>query len=166
MHRRFLVKPGLTGWWRVSGRSDLPWDDSVPVDVRYVETWSLTFDSTMSWRTFGVIVRGSGACCTPRMGRCLAIGRSSRSSSCSSCALATSAGPRSPSVSAGPISASCWGTGRRGSGWPARAPRRWSGRVCTRIVRSSCKASGATLVTSGHASWSSGWLWTPTSRSR
>jgi len=37
MHRRFLVKPGLTGLWQVSGRSDLSWDDSVRIDVRYVE---------------------------------------------------------------------------------------------------------------------------------
>jgi exopolysaccharide biosynthesis polyprenyl glycosylphosphotransferase len=61
MHRRFLVKPGLTGLWQVSGRSDLSWDDSVRVDVRYVENWSLTFDFMILWKTVGAVVRGSGA---------------------------------------------------------------------------------------------------------
>ncbi len=61
MHRRFLVKPGLTGLWQVSGRSDLSWDDSVRIDVRYVENWSLTFDLMILWKTVGAVVRGSGA---------------------------------------------------------------------------------------------------------
>ena len=61
MRRRFLVKPGLTGLWQVSGRSDLSWDDSVRIDVLYVENWSLTFDFMILWRTVGAVVRGSGA---------------------------------------------------------------------------------------------------------
>src|SRR4051794_11755933 len=61
MHRRFLVKPGLTGLWQVSGRSDLSWDDSVRIDVRYVENWSLTFDFMILWKTVGAVLRGSGA---------------------------------------------------------------------------------------------------------
>ncbi|WP_345771123.1 sugar transferase [Geodermatophilus normandii] len=61
MHRRFLVKPGLTGLWQVSGRSDLSWDDSVRIDVRYVENWSLTLDLMILWKTAGAVVRGSGA---------------------------------------------------------------------------------------------------------
>jgi exopolysaccharide biosynthesis polyprenyl glycosylphosphotransferase len=61
MHRRFLVKPGLTGLWQVSGRSDLSWDDSVRIDVRYVENWSLTFDFMILWKTLGAVLRGSGA---------------------------------------------------------------------------------------------------------
>jgi exopolysaccharide biosynthesis polyprenyl glycosylphosphotransferase len=61
MHRRFLVKPGLTGLWQVSGRSDLSWDDSVRIDVRYVENWSLTFDFMILWKTIGAVLRGSGA---------------------------------------------------------------------------------------------------------
>lgn len=61
MHRRFLVKPGLTGLWQVSGRSDLSWDDSVRIDVRYVENWSLTFDFMILWKTVGAVIRGSGA---------------------------------------------------------------------------------------------------------
>ena len=60
MHRRFLVKPGLTGLWQVSGRSDLSWDDSVRIDVRYVENWSLTFDFMILWKTVGAVLRGSG----------------------------------------------------------------------------------------------------------
>lgn len=61
MHRRFLVKPGLTGLWQVSGRSDLSWDDSVRIDVRYVENWSLTFDFMILWKTVGAVLRGRGA---------------------------------------------------------------------------------------------------------
>ncbi|MDB6002935.1 MAG: wcaJ [Rhizobacter sp.] len=61
MRRRFLVKPGLTGLWQVSGRSDLSWDDSVRTDVRYVENWSLAFDFMILCKTLGAVVRGSGA---------------------------------------------------------------------------------------------------------
>jgi exopolysaccharide biosynthesis polyprenyl glycosylphosphotransferase len=61
MHRRFLVKPGLTGLWQVSGRSDLSWDDSVRIDVRYVENWSLALDAMILWKTAGAVLRGSGA---------------------------------------------------------------------------------------------------------
>jgi exopolysaccharide biosynthesis polyprenyl glycosylphosphotransferase len=61
MHRRFLVKPGITGLWQVSGRSDLSWDDSVRIDVRYVEDWSLTFDFMILWKTLGAVCRGAGA---------------------------------------------------------------------------------------------------------
>ncbi len=61
MYRRFLVKPGLTGLWQISGRSDLSWDDSVRVDVRYVENWSLAFDFMILWKTVGAVLRGPGA---------------------------------------------------------------------------------------------------------
>jgi exopolysaccharide biosynthesis polyprenyl glycosylphosphotransferase len=61
MHRRFLVKPGITGLWQVSGRSDLSWDDSVRIDVRYVENWSLAFDFMILWKTLGAVFLGSGA---------------------------------------------------------------------------------------------------------
>jgi lipopolysaccharide/colanic/teichoic acid biosynthesis glycosyltransferase len=61
MHRRFLVKPGITGLWQISGRSDLSWDDSVRIDVRYVEGWSLMFDFMILWKTVGAVFRGSGA---------------------------------------------------------------------------------------------------------
>ncbi|WP_299954902.1 sugar transferase [uncultured Modestobacter sp.] len=61
MRRRFLVKPGLTGLWQVSGRSDLSWDDSVRIDVRYVENWSLAFDFMILAKTARAVLRGSGA---------------------------------------------------------------------------------------------------------
>lgn len=61
MHRRFLVKPGMTGLWQISGRSDLSWDDSVRMDVRYVENWSFGMDLFILWKTFGAVRGGSGA---------------------------------------------------------------------------------------------------------
>jgi exopolysaccharide biosynthesis polyprenyl glycosylphosphotransferase len=61
MHRRFVVKPGLTGLWQVSGRSNLSWDDTVRIDVHYVENWSLLLDLVIIWRTFGAVMRGDGA---------------------------------------------------------------------------------------------------------
>ena len=61
MRRRLVVKPGMTGLWQVSGRSDLPWDEAVRLDLRYVENWSLTFDITILLRTFVAVFRGSGA---------------------------------------------------------------------------------------------------------
>jgi exopolysaccharide biosynthesis polyprenyl glycosylphosphotransferase len=61
MRRRFLVKPGLTGLWQVSGRSDLSWEESVRVDVHYVENWSLFLDLVILWRTGGAVIRGKGA---------------------------------------------------------------------------------------------------------
>jgi exopolysaccharide biosynthesis polyprenyl glycosylphosphotransferase len=61
MRRRFLVKPGLTGLWQISGRSDLSWDESVRLDVLYVENWSLGLDVRILWRTLGAVLRGSGA---------------------------------------------------------------------------------------------------------
>jgi exopolysaccharide biosynthesis polyprenyl glycosylphosphotransferase len=61
MHRRLLVKPGITGLWQVSGRSDLSWDETVELDVRYVENWSLALDLSILWRTARAVMRASGA---------------------------------------------------------------------------------------------------------
>lgn len=61
VHRRFLVKPGITGLWQVSGRSDLPWEEAVRLDLYYVENWSMTADLVILWRTANVVIRGSGA---------------------------------------------------------------------------------------------------------
>jgi exopolysaccharide biosynthesis polyprenyl glycosylphosphotransferase len=61
MRRRFLVKPGMTGLWQISGRSDLSWGDSVRMDLRYVENWSLAMDLMIMWKTIGAVRRGSGA---------------------------------------------------------------------------------------------------------
>jgi lipopolysaccharide/colanic/teichoic acid biosynthesis glycosyltransferase len=59
--RRLLVKPGLTGLWQVSGRSDLPWDEAVRLDLRYVENWSLTTDFRILWRTARAVLGRTGA---------------------------------------------------------------------------------------------------------
>lgn len=61
VHRRFLVKPGLTGLWQVSGRSNLAWDESVRLDLRYVENWSIAGDLQILWKTVFAVVRGTGA---------------------------------------------------------------------------------------------------------
>ncbi len=61
VRRRLLVRPGITGLWQVSGRSDLSWDDTVRLDLYYVDNWSLTFDLTIMWRTIGVVLRTKGA---------------------------------------------------------------------------------------------------------
>lgn len=61
VHRRLLVKPGITGLWQVSGRSDLSWDDSVRLDLYYVENWSLTTDLVILWRTVRAVMRTDGA---------------------------------------------------------------------------------------------------------
>ncbi|MFC5947898.1 sugar transferase [Pseudonocardia lutea] len=59
--RRLLVKPGMTGLWQVSGRSNLSWDESIALDTRYVDTWSPTLDLTILARTVRTVVRGDGA---------------------------------------------------------------------------------------------------------
>jgi len=59
--RRLLVKPGLTGLWQISGRSDLSWDESVRLDLRYVENWNLALDALILWRTFGAVVGARGS---------------------------------------------------------------------------------------------------------
>lgn len=61
VRRRLLVKPGLTGLWQVSGRSDLPWEESVRLDLRYVEDWSLALDAVIIWKTFRAVFGGQGA---------------------------------------------------------------------------------------------------------
>jgi exopolysaccharide biosynthesis polyprenyl glycosylphosphotransferase len=61
VRRRLLVRPGMTGLWQVSGRSDLSWDDAVRLDLYYVDNWSLAFDLTILWRTVGVVLRSHGA---------------------------------------------------------------------------------------------------------
>lgn len=61
VRRRLLVKPGLTGLWQVSGRSDLPWDEAVRLDLRYVEDWSLALDAVILWKTLRAVFKGDGA---------------------------------------------------------------------------------------------------------
>ena len=61
VRRRLLVRPGITGLWQVSGRSDLSWDDSVRLDLSYVENWSMLSDLAIAAKTVGAICRASGA---------------------------------------------------------------------------------------------------------
>ncbi|MGF9648054.1 sugar transferase [Pseudarthrobacter oxydans] len=61
VRRRLLVKPGLTGLWQVSGRSDLSWQDSVRLDLYYVENWSLAGDLVIILRTVRAVFRSTGA---------------------------------------------------------------------------------------------------------
>lgn len=61
VRRRLLVKPGLTGLWQVSGRSDLSWDESVRLDLYYVENWSPALDLAILWKTAAAVVTGRGA---------------------------------------------------------------------------------------------------------
>jgi exopolysaccharide biosynthesis polyprenyl glycosylphosphotransferase len=61
MRRRLVVKPGMTGLWQVSGRADLPWDEVMRLDLRYVENWSLSFDLVILLRTVTAVIRTSGA---------------------------------------------------------------------------------------------------------
>jgi exopolysaccharide biosynthesis polyprenyl glycosylphosphotransferase len=59
--RRLLVKPGLTGLWQISGRSDLSWEEAVRLDLRYVENWSLALDALILVKTVRAVVSSSGA---------------------------------------------------------------------------------------------------------
>ena len=59
--RRLLVKPGLTGLWQVSGRANLSWDESVRLDLYYVENWSLALDAVILWKTLAAVFTGRGA---------------------------------------------------------------------------------------------------------
>jgi lipopolysaccharide/colanic/teichoic acid biosynthesis glycosyltransferase len=61
MSTRLFVRPGVTGLWQVSGRSDLSIEDSVRLDVSYVENWSMALDLAIILRTLRVVVTGRGA---------------------------------------------------------------------------------------------------------
>jgi lipopolysaccharide/colanic/teichoic acid biosynthesis glycosyltransferase len=59
--RRLLVKPGMTGLWQVSGRSDLAWEEAVALDLWYVDNWNLGLDLTILLRTPKAVIDGTGA---------------------------------------------------------------------------------------------------------
>ncbi|WP_370331130.1 sugar transferase [Mycolicibacterium hippocampi] len=59
--RRLLVRPGITGLWQVSGRSDLSWEDSVRLDMFYVENWSMISDLLIALKTVKAMFKPSGA---------------------------------------------------------------------------------------------------------
>jgi lipopolysaccharide/colanic/teichoic acid biosynthesis glycosyltransferase len=58
---RLVVKPGLTGLWQVSGRSDLSWDETVRLDLDYVDNWSIGSDLAILARTVGAVLHHRGA---------------------------------------------------------------------------------------------------------
>jgi lipopolysaccharide/colanic/teichoic acid biosynthesis glycosyltransferase len=55
------VTPGLTGLWQISGRSDLSAEDSLRLDLRYVENWSFTLDLLILWKTLFAVLTKRGA---------------------------------------------------------------------------------------------------------
>jgi exopolysaccharide biosynthesis polyprenyl glycosylphosphotransferase len=59
--RRLLVKPGITGLWQVSGRSDVCWEERARLDLHYVDNWSVGLDVALIMKTFASVVRGRGA---------------------------------------------------------------------------------------------------------
>lgn len=61
VRRRLLVLPGITGLWQVSGRSDLSWEDSVRLDLSYVENWSIANDLLIAAKTVRTVFAGTGA---------------------------------------------------------------------------------------------------------
>jgi len=61
LRRRLAVKPGITGLWQVSGRSDLSWEETVRLDLEYVDNWSWSLDLRLAARTFGAVAGHKGA---------------------------------------------------------------------------------------------------------
>ncbi|MGH3317529.1 MAG: sugar transferase [Nocardioidaceae bacterium] len=61
VHRRLVVKPGMTGLWQVSGRSDLAWEEATRLDLQYVENWSLMLDLSILWKTGRAVLSRAGA---------------------------------------------------------------------------------------------------------
>jgi len=59
--RRLTVKPGITGLWQLNGRTDLPWEEAVRLDLRYVENWSFLLDLQILWRVWSGLSREDGA---------------------------------------------------------------------------------------------------------
>jgi exopolysaccharide biosynthesis polyprenyl glycosylphosphotransferase len=61
VRRRLLVRPGITGLWQISGRSDLSWEDSVRLDLSYVENWSMVGDLVIAAKTASAVLSRTGA---------------------------------------------------------------------------------------------------------
>lgn len=57
----FMVRPGITGMWQTSGRSDINYDERVQMDTWYVRNWNIWFDIVLLWRTFSVVINKKGA---------------------------------------------------------------------------------------------------------
>ncbi|GBC87430.1 UDP-glucose:undecaprenyl-phosphate glucose-1-phosphate transferase [bacterium HR12] len=61
LEARHEVRGGLTGWWQVQGRSEVPLEEALRMDAFYIENWSLTLDLSILLRTVGAVLRGEGA---------------------------------------------------------------------------------------------------------
>ena len=61
VHRRLLVKPGMTGLWQIGGRSDLSWEETVRLDLSYVDNWSTIGDLLIVVKTVRAVLGGEGA---------------------------------------------------------------------------------------------------------
>ena len=59
--RKLLVKPGVTGLWQISGRSNLSWEKSVRLDLSYVDNWSMITDVGIIFKTVSAVARAEGA---------------------------------------------------------------------------------------------------------
>lgn len=59
--RRFSVKPGITGLWQISGRSDIDFEDWMNLDLQYIADWSLWMDFKILFKTIFVVFHGTGA---------------------------------------------------------------------------------------------------------
>jgi lipopolysaccharide/colanic/teichoic acid biosynthesis glycosyltransferase len=59
--QRLAVPPGITGWWQVSGRSDLPLHLNTDFDLYYIRNYSLWLDLLILWKTVWVVMAGRGA---------------------------------------------------------------------------------------------------------
>jgi lipopolysaccharide/colanic/teichoic acid biosynthesis glycosyltransferase len=57
---RLRIRPGITGWAQVNGRTALPWSERIELDLHYIEHRSLAFDARILWRTLGIVLGGSG----------------------------------------------------------------------------------------------------------
>ena len=57
----YMVRPGITGMWQTSGRSDVSYDERVQMDTWYVRNWNVWFDVVLLWRTFKVVINKKGA---------------------------------------------------------------------------------------------------------
>jgi lipopolysaccharide/colanic/teichoic acid biosynthesis glycosyltransferase len=60
-HRRHITMPGMTGLWQVAGRKEVPWDERMQMDLRYVENWSLAMDLVIMVKTVKAVATGRGA---------------------------------------------------------------------------------------------------------
>lgn len=59
--QRLVVRPGITCYWQVAGRADVPWDEWVELDLDYIEDMSVWIDAKLIARTFGVVLGKAGA---------------------------------------------------------------------------------------------------------